>query len=174
MPAYTLNQPERQYADVARRYPNATLPLDFAKLVCSWMQVEHFPFRLSTHASKRNRDDVAKSCNADVRRLPGTDTGLFCLHCTRHLWWIFLSAMDCNTEFKIRSFVLQEPTDDTQSLGCALMPLDRPVAFEHEVDFEPAPPLRLHHRPSGGVHYTVKVGTLAIFTSHECIFQSNV
>jgi BURAN domain len=39
VPAYTLNQPERQYVDVARRYPNATLPLDFVKLVCSWMQV---------------------------------------------------------------------------------------------------------------------------------------
>ncbi len=39
VPAYTLNQPERQYVDVARRYPNATLPLDFVKHVCSWMQV---------------------------------------------------------------------------------------------------------------------------------------
>lgn len=42
VPAYTLNQPERQYVDVARRYPNATLPLDFVKLVCSWMQVQIF------------------------------------------------------------------------------------------------------------------------------------
>lgn len=41
VPANTLNQAERQYADVVRRYPNATLPLDFVKLVCSWMQVRY-------------------------------------------------------------------------------------------------------------------------------------
>lgn len=53
--------------------------------------------------------------------------------------------------------MLQEPPDGTKSLGCTLLPLDRPVEFEHEVDFEEAKPLKLHHRKSGGVHYNAKV-----------------
>lgn len=51
----------------------------------------------------------------------------------------------------------QTPPDGSNSLGCSLMEMDKPVAFEHEVDFEAAPALRLHHRKAGGVHYTAKV-----------------
>lgn len=51
----------------------------------------------------------------------------------------------------------QEPPDGTRSQGCSLLPLDRPVAFEHEVEFESKPLLKAHSRQGAGVHYNAKV-----------------
>lgn len=66
---------------------------------------------------------------------------------------------------------LQEPPDGTKSLGCTLLPLDRPVGFEHEVDFEPAPPVKLHHRSKGGgIHYNAKVMCFVEFLD-GCLFN---
>ena len=63
---------------------------------------------------------------------------------------------------------LQEPPDGTRSQGCSLLPLDRPVAFEHEVDFEPQPPLKPTSRHGSGVQYNAKVAARHLFSAQNC------
>ena len=61
----------------------------------------------------------------------------------------------------------QEPPDGTRSQGCSLLPLDRPVAFEHEVEFEPQPSLKPHSRQGSGVQYNAKVCRATLVLSAE-------
>ena len=53
----------------------------------------------------------------------------------------------------------QAPTDDKAALGCTLLALDKPVALEHEVDFEVsnAKEKAPQHPAGGGTRYVAKV-----------------
>jgi hypothetical protein len=76
-------------------------------------------------------------------------------------WRIWLEMADKS--------LLQEPPNNTSSHSCSLLPLDRPVNFEHEVEFEPQPLLQPRSRQGAGVHYNAKVRGLHAVCKHPVV-----